>query len=106
MNLILLRDDDLDEAVRALETGDSSTIVRPPDAVLGHLPRVDLSEHEVVRARNGQVLRLERERLQPWLPESERIRCYGPDQHLVGIARSAGTPDDWHPFRVFPPDRT
>ena len=94
----------LDRAVALLATGDPGRLLQPPDTALMHHPAMTLSEDEVVRMRQGKLMRLS-----PLLNEvdaaiSAQVRCYGPDGALVGLLRPKGDEGLWHPFRVFPPD--
>lgn len=95
----------LQQAVERLEAGDLPGLLQPPDAVISHLPRVSLSEDEVVRVRNGLSMRLEDLRLTEEPTEAAQLRCYGPDDEFVAVLRPKGADGLWHPFRVFPPDR-
>jgi tRNA pseudouridine55 synthase len=94
----------LDRAVERLESGDLEGLVQPPDAVIGHLPSVSMSEDEVVRVRNGLSLHLDGRIPAEQLSGAAQVRCYGPQGEFVGLLRPKGEEGLWHPFRVFPPD--
>ena len=94
----------LDQAVALLESGDTEGLVLPPDAVIGHLPSVNLSEEGVVRVRNGLSLDIPVPSSTGESLEVTRVRCYGPAGEFVGLLRPKGDEGLWHPFRVFPPD--
>jgi tRNA pseudouridine55 synthase len=94
----------LQQAVERLEAGDLAGLLQPPDAVMEHLPRVSMSEEEIVRVRNGLSMRLDMLVAPDELAQAAQVRCYGPDGELVAVLRPKGGEGLWHPFRVFPPD--
>ena len=93
----------LDQAVARLEAGEVDGLVQPPDAVIGHLPRVSMSEDDVARTRNGLSMRLDGLIAAEELAGTTQVRCYGPEGEFVGLLRPKGAEGLWHPFRVFPP---
>lgn len=95
----------LDEAVGRLETEDADEVerlVHAPDVVLTSWPALVLGRESVAELRLGRVVRPAVSAVVRAGGEAERVRCYGPDGVLVGLARGGGAPGSWQPIRVFP----
>lgn len=75
----------LDDAVtlatlEAMSPADRRACLRPVDALLDSLPRVELDEGLAGRFRQGQRLALDAQ------PKGARVRVYAPDEELLGTA--------------------
>jgi len=71
--------------------------LRSSDVAVSHLPRLDLSESDWERLRNGQSIQK-----QPSHPEGPLVRIYGPDGPFVGIVTSSN--QLWRPRKIFHPE--
>lgn len=92
----------LDEAVARLEAGEGTSIVLPPDAVLGDWPAVTLTPEQTARVRQGLDASLVQNGYVA-LPGQRRVRAYAPDGVLVALLQPSSVLGAWHPYRVFPP---
>jgi len=84
----------LDHAVTldALSDADDATRdawLQPVDALLSTFPRVELDADATRRFQHGQRLRLDEIRFAEPSNEPSRVRVYGDDGRLLGVARAA-----------------
>lgn len=93
----------LDEAVARLEAGEGSSLLLPPDAVIGDWPAVTLTAEQAVRVRQGLDASLASSGYVA-IDSPRRVRAYGPGGTLLALLEPSAVLGAWHPFRVFPPE--
>lgn len=95
----------LDEAVARLQADEGTSIVLPPDAVLGDWPAVTLTAEQTVRTRQGLDVSLAASGYVASLGQ-RRARAYTPDGTLIALLEPSSVLGAWHPYRVFPAEPT
>ncbi len=68
----------------ARESGELPDLLLPVDAGLAGWPRIDVDADQQARFRHGQKLQLPGGR-----PVTGRLRVYGPEENLLGLAQVA-----------------
>jgi len=88
---------------QAFDEGRWQEFLLPPDAVLAHWPRIDLTEDQATAVRYGQGLAAAGVALSsPQEPTDGALaRAYGPEGGLLAILRYGGEAALWHPSKVF-----
>ncbi|RLT36843.1 MAG: tRNA pseudouridine(55) synthase TruB [Chloroflexi bacterium] len=93
----------LDEAVARLDAGEGTSLLLPPDAVIGDWPAVTLTSEQTTRVRQGLDASLATNGYVA-IEGQRRVRAYGPDGVLLALLEPSNVLGAWHPFRVFPPE--
>lgn len=85
----------LEQLQMARESGELPDLLLPVDAGLAGWPRIDVDADQQARFRHGQKLQLPDGR-----PVTGRLRIYGPEENLLGLAQVASG-GELRPIRVF-----
>ncbi|MEQ4488627.1 MAG: tRNA pseudouridine(55) synthase TruB [Dehalococcoides mccartyi] len=85
---------DLADLEAAENEGRLADILLPPEAAVGHLPRITLDDESIIRLVNGLEIRLE------MTGQPEAMAVYSAENRFAAVIRPE-TDGSWHPAKVF-----
>lgn len=86
----------LEQLAELAESNLAGAKLLPPDAVLSHLPAIDLTADEVTRTLHGIDVNLDQREVLNW-GEGELVRLRNPDGHLIAVGTFDESRNAVHP---------